>query len=379
MSEMAGYGGSSFERMRAMLLRAAEIREDEQTQVFDALDEIAARLAGLDALGTVRKRVAELPDRAAVTGLADRVEQVMTALTAVDGAVGSLAPAVEAVPGRITPEFSALGERFEALGGRVDTLAGRIDGMEQRAGATGAEVGHLSTELTALRGELERLPDAVADALSERLRDAVTGPLAREASSTREQLTERVAALEEALSARLTEEREAAQDHQSERLRAEVDRVTTAAGEVVTEAWTDIAGEITELTAATKGVDERLAAIRSQLLERFDERLTAVNERVERLCGEVASRPDAEALTERLREFADDVATRHREALDEAMATFAELTVTPSPVSLPLARSSPDQGRRVPQRIRHTPRRTRHPFADTDPDAVADDPDADQG
>ena len=48
---------TSFDRMRSMLNRAAEIRESEQQQVFDSLDEIHARLAALDVLGTVRKRL----------------------------------------------------------------------------------------------------------------------------------------------------------------------------------------------------------------------------------------------------------------------------------------------------------------------------------
>ena len=40
-----------------MLVRAAEIRDSEQQQIFDALDEIHARLAPLESLGSVRKRL----------------------------------------------------------------------------------------------------------------------------------------------------------------------------------------------------------------------------------------------------------------------------------------------------------------------------------
>ena len=52
----------SFDRMRNMLTRAAEIRESEQQQIFDALDEIHARMSPLESLGSVRKRLSELPD-----------------------------------------------------------------------------------------------------------------------------------------------------------------------------------------------------------------------------------------------------------------------------------------------------------------------------
>ena len=49
----------SFDRMRNMLTRAAEIRESEQQQIFDALDEIHARMSPLESLGSVRKRLSE--------------------------------------------------------------------------------------------------------------------------------------------------------------------------------------------------------------------------------------------------------------------------------------------------------------------------------
>ena len=57
----------SFDRMRNMLTRAAEIRESEQQQIFDALDEIHARMSPLESLGSVRKRLSELPDRTEVS------------------------------------------------------------------------------------------------------------------------------------------------------------------------------------------------------------------------------------------------------------------------------------------------------------------------
>jgi chromosome segregation ATPase len=359
--------------MRAMLLRAAEIREDEQTQVFDALDEIMARLATLDALGTIRKRVADAPDRAQVGAVADQVRQAVTTLTSVESTLGSLAPAVEAMPEHITPAVSQLGERFDALLGRVDALAGRIDGMEKRLGATAHDVGTTRTELGGLRSELGRLPQNVADAVRRHLRESVTTPLAEEVSTAREALTGRVDAAEGALSSRLAEERAAVESRQAERLRAEADRVAGAVVEQVAGARSEITGELSELTSATRALDERLAALRGEMSERFDAAQAAVHDGVERMCGEVASRPDAEALTGRLREFADEITRHHREALDEAMATFAELAVTPAPV--PPARTAPDHTRWSPPRRRVTARRVPS-TEDTDEDAL-DDPDYD--
>src|SRR4051795_5195449 len=88
----------SFDRMRGMLNRAAEIRESEQQQVFDSLDEIHARLAALDALGTMRKRLSELPDRTEVSVLAERLDETVAKLDAQDGGIASLLPGGEAPP-----------------------------------------------------------------------------------------------------------------------------------------------------------------------------------------------------------------------------------------------------------------------------------------
>ncbi|MGH3625624.1 MAG: hypothetical protein ACRDQ5_28245, partial [Sciscionella sp.] len=62
----------SFDRMRNMLVRAAEIRESEQQQIFDALDEIHARMSPLESVGAIRKRLSEVPDRTEVVDLSRR-------------------------------------------------------------------------------------------------------------------------------------------------------------------------------------------------------------------------------------------------------------------------------------------------------------------
>ena len=75
-----------------MLVRAAEIRDSEQQQIFDSLDEIHARLAALDALGTMRKRLSELPDRTEVSVLAERLDETVAKLDAQDGVLASIDP-----------------------------------------------------------------------------------------------------------------------------------------------------------------------------------------------------------------------------------------------------------------------------------------------
>ena len=117
--------------MRGMLVRAAEIRDSEQQQIFDSLDEIHARLAALDALGTVRKRLTELPDRAEVSVLAERLDETLAKIDAQDTVLAALTRAVEALPDRMARPIDAArrpaGRHGRAHGGRrgPDGRAGR--------------------------------------------------------------------------------------------------------------------------------------------------------------------------------------------------------------------------------------------------------------
>src|SRR5436309_10699223 len=109
----------SFDRMRGMLMRAAEIRDSEQQQIFDSLDEIHARLAALDALGTMRKRLSELPDRTEVSVLAERLDETVAKLDAQDAAISSIGGAIDALPDKLAKSFAQLDARLDGMAGRM--------------------------------------------------------------------------------------------------------------------------------------------------------------------------------------------------------------------------------------------------------------------
>src|SRR5947199_9699155 len=98
----------SFDRMRNMLTRAAEIRESEQQQIFDALDEIHARLSPLESIGSVRKRLSEMADRTEVSALAERLDAAIAKLDAKDGAIAALRHADEAIVDKHATPFAQL-------------------------------------------------------------------------------------------------------------------------------------------------------------------------------------------------------------------------------------------------------------------------------
>ncbi len=201
------------DRMRTMLLRAAEIRESEQQQMFDSLDEIHARLGALDALGTVRKRltelpdrteigvlaermdealakleaqdtsldalatvrrrVGELPDRAELSGLAERMDAMAAKLDAQDIALAALARGFDAIIDKITDKLAvplaALNSRLDGVIGRFEGVAGRLDGLEDRLSGLHVRLSELDSRLDRYDIRLEGLPSAVAAAVRERM------------------------------------------------------------------------------------------------------------------------------------------------------------------------------------------------------------------
>src|SRR3954471_20956570 len=129
---MSNDSNQSFDRMRGMLVRAAEMRDSEQQQIFDSLDEIHARLAALDAIGTVRKRLTELPDRTEVSVLAERLDETVAKLDAQDASLSSVLRAVEALPDRLAKQFAQHDGRLDGMAGRLEGVSGRMDGLDDR-------------------------------------------------------------------------------------------------------------------------------------------------------------------------------------------------------------------------------------------------------
>ncbi|MGH3885638.1 MAG: PA containing protein [Pseudonocardiaceae bacterium] len=165
----------SFDRMRSMLVRAAEIRDSEQQQIFDALDEIHARLAPLESLGSVRKRLSEMPDRTEVSVLAERVDEVLSRLEAQDNAIAAVSRAVESIVDRLAKPFAELGGRLDGMAGRFEGVCGRMDGLEDRVAGLHKRIDDLDHHLDRQDARLDGLPTAVHGPVRERIDTAELG------------------------------------------------------------------------------------------------------------------------------------------------------------------------------------------------------------
>ena len=378
----------SFDRMRSMLMRAAEIRDSEQQQIFDALDEIHARLSPLESLGSVRKRLSELPDRSETGAVAERVDAALAKLEALDGAIAGLGRSVEAVIDRLAKPFAQLDGRLDGVTGRFEGVAGRMDGLEDRIAGLHKRIDDLDHHLDKQDSRLDTLPSAVHAPVRERIEGA-----------------------ELALRSRLDEVDEGMHEHldgTKEAIQRTVGEATGGLGKLVGETrdglqgkLTDIDGSVGRLVGDTRdGLHGRLDELANRpvvdptdkldaltdRLERlagrldevagqldtvesgFDGKLTglagAVEKRLDKIDGTLSNQPDVESLVSLVRTANAESEHRHAGQLDEAMATFAELILGGGPATAPPPPPRPAQRR---------PRKNSKITRDADPDAANND------
>jgi chromosome segregation ATPase len=273
----------SFDRMRSMLVRAAEIRDSEQQQIFDALDEIHARLAPLESLGSVRKRLSEMPDRTEVSVLAERLDEALSKLETQDSVIAALGRTVEAVVDKLAKPFAELGGRMEGMAGRFEGVAGRMDGLEDRIAGLHKRIDDVDHHLDRQDTRIEGLPAAVQGPVREQLGTTEIG------------------------------------------LRGRLDEVDKSVQESLAGALESLTQRLDVLTSRLDAIDEGVRGW-----------IGSVTERLRALDGALAHRPDVDSLLGLVRRANEESEMRYTAQLDEAMATFAEIIMGGgAPVPLP--------------------------------------------
>jgi hypothetical protein len=341
----------SFDRMRGMLMRAAEIRDSEQQQIFDSLDEIHARLAALDALGTVRKRLTELPDRTEVSVLAERLDETVAKLDAQDAAIASVLRAVEAMPDKMAKPIAQLDGRLDGMAGRLEGVSGRMDGLDDRLGGLHKRLDDLDGRLDRHEMRLDAMPSSVGAPIKERI-DGID-------RSVREYLDNAVRSVDES----------------GEGLRNLLG--DTSIG--LHRRLEDLAARpAVDPTEPLNGLEQRLEAL-SARLEALEEGMAGrlgtlggtLDEKLGKLDAALVERPDATTLRSLVERANSESERRNAGQLDEAMATFAELILG----------RGPSVHQMPPPPPRQTPRRSRSKVTVKSPngasshDTVTDDPD----
>ncbi|WP_186382597.1 PA containing protein [Amycolatopsis rhizosphaerae] len=333
-------GAPSFDRMRNMLVRAAEVRESEQQQIFDALDDIYARLAPVDSLGAVRKRLSELPDRTEVGVLAERLDEAMTKLEAQDNAIADLARAVESIVDKLAKPFAQLDGRLDGVAARFEGVAGRMDGLEDKLASIHRRLDELNAHLDKQDSKLDALPAAVQGPLKERL-ELAESTLRERIDTGDADLKARVEALDGATRERI--------DGATQALRTALEETgemvdSSSRLEQITNRLDQVTGRLDDLTGRIDKVEDGINA-------QFGDLGGTVKGAFSRVENTLSVQPDTESVSSLVRRHNEESERRIGGQLDEAMATFAELMLGGGPAVPQIAAPAPNP--RQPRRARN--------------------------
>lgn len=340
VSAMSDQTSLSFDRMRSMLNRAAEIRDSEQQQIFDSLDEIHARLAALDALGSMRKRLAELPDRTEVSVLAERLDETVAKLDAQDAAVASVGRSVDALVDRLAKPFAQLDGRLDGIGGRMEGIAGRMEGLDDKLGGLHKRLDDLDNRLDRHELRLESMPAAITGPVKERL--------AGTESALRDRLDEVDSGVRHQLDVGRDEVRKSI-DESHDGVRAQLDQTAANLRGHLETTGTGLHGKLAEL-GERPAVDptDHLNSLAARL-DDLAGRLEEVTRRLDTVDSTLGNRPDTASLTDLVTRANHESERRSAGQLDEAMATFAEIILGRGPGShaaqMPMPTPRPAQRR----------------------------------
>ena len=302
----------SFDRMRGMLMRAAEIRDSEQQQIFDSLDEIHARLAALDAIGTVRKKLTEIPDRTEISVLGERLDETVNKLDNQEVALGAITRAIESLPDKLSKPIAQLDGRLDGMGGRLEGVSGRMDGLDDRLGGLHKRLDDLDNRLDRHEMRLDAMPNAVATPIKERVEGVE--------QQVKEQLDTATHAFEET-----GEGLRNLLGDTSVGLHRRLEELSSRPAVDPTPAFDSLTERLDALTSRLEQIGERLDSVENGLDGKLGEIGGSVDTRLGELDQALRDRPDTTSVSELVSKANEESERRNAGQLDEAMATFAEL------------------------------------------------------
>ncbi|MDQ7805271.1 PA containing protein [Amycolatopsis sp. A133] len=346
----------SFDRMRNMLVRAAEVRESEQQQIFDALDDIYARLAPVDSLGAVRKRLSEMPDRTEVGVLAERLDETMSRLEAQDTAIAALTRAVESIVDKLAKPFAQLDGRLDGVAARFEGVAGRMDGLEDKLQNIHRRIDELGGHLDKQDTKIEALPQSVTGPVRERIEQAEAS-LRDRVDHTDHELRGKVDEL-----SRVTQERVGELGRTThERIDANTEALKVAlteTGEMIdaSDRLENLGNRLETVTTRLDDLASRLDKVEDGFLSGIGDLDGALKAGLSKVEGTLSKQPDTDSVDSLVRRSNDESVRRIGGQLDEAMATFAELMLGGGPAVQQIAPPPP-----APRQPRRSSRNGRAP------------------
>jgi archaellum component FlaC len=319
--------------MRATLARASDLHADEQRQVLDLLDEIRTRLTPIegfvgegrsrvvatdDNVATIQRRLTELPDRAEVSIIAERLDETLARIDAHDAVLTRVIEAVTVLSERVGAPLDALEARLEGVAGRFEGVSGRLDGLDDRLQHLHARLDETDATVSRVQGAVDLLPGQLDPASVQRRFDELSAGLHQRIDDEMGRVHGR---FEEVLARPAVDP--------SQRLEA-------------------IAGRVEQITERLEAVNVRVKAVEDTIHGGVGSLSGALENGGQKIDRTLESRPDRNEFARVLRDSTHDSARRITQQLDGALADFAEVMLGGQSVN-PKATGARPGGRKAGQ------------------------------
>ena len=305
-----GQSPVGFEKMRAMLARASDVRADEQRQVVDMLDEIRTRLTPLegiagdsntrlsathDNVATIQQRLAELPDRNEVSVIAERLDETLSRIDTQDTVINRVIDVVTALSERVGAPLDALDGRLEGVAGRFEGVSGRLDGLDDRLQHLHSRLDEVDATVARVNSTVDLLPGTLDPASVHRRFDELSGGLHQ----------------------RL--------DDELSRVHGRFEELLARPAVDPSERLDGLSGRIEQIAERVESITLRVKAVEDSVHSGVGALTGAIENGIDKIDRGVDARPDRNEFARVLRDSQHDSERRITQQLDGALADFAEV------------------------------------------------------
>ena len=318
-----------FDKMRAMLARASDVRADEQRQLLDMLEEVRSRLGPIegfvedgrgrigathDGVTSIQERLGQLPDRAAVSVIAERLDEALARIDSQDAVLADMVGKLGELTDRIGRPLDALDARLEGVSGRFEGVAGRLDGLDDRLQHLHARLDELDASVGRVHGAVSELPAQLDPGSVQRRFDELTDSMQQRFNDDLGRVHGR---LEDLVS------------------RPSVDP---------TERLETLNGKLDQLAERIDSTSGRVKSVEESVRSNTGALSGSIEQGIDKLRGLVSERPDRDELSRTVLRAERESELRITQQLDGALADFAEVmigqTVIPKPPPARAARKA---------------------------------------
>lgn len=298
MDDMVSTGPVGFDKMRQMLAKAAELRDLEQRQFYDSMEDVRSRLQVVETFATdgsarlpvLQDRLQNLPDRVEIGVIADRLDEALARINAQDQVLAQVAGTLSGLVDRMSRPIEQLDARLDGVTGRFEGVSGRMDGLDDRLTHLHSRLDDVDSTVSRQTNQIDALPNVLdMPSLHRRFDDLGGGVEAR------------------------------------------FDELFTKPGLDPSERLDDLAGRLEQLTQRLESVTSRLDTIEDSVKAEVTTLSGVVEQGIEKIEGSVIARPDRDEINTTLRVTHSESERRITSQLDEALAALAEIMLGRSP------------------------------------------------